>query len=54
MLDFTLFDNALKIVWVKRLCANDEDHGNLFHYPYFPMLVEVFFSCVTMTFAIYP
>ena len=24
MLDFTLFDNALKIVWVKRLCANDE------------------------------
>ena len=24
MLDLTLFDNALKIVWVKRLCANDE------------------------------
>ena len=24
MLDFTLFDNALKIVWVKRLCTNDE------------------------------
>ena len=24
MLDFTLFDNALKIVWVKHLCANDE------------------------------
>ena len=24
MIDFTLFDNALKIVWVKRLCANDE------------------------------
>ena len=24
MLDFTLFDNALKIVRVKRLCANDE------------------------------
>ena len=24
MLDFTLFDNALKIVWVKRLCSNDE------------------------------
>ena len=24
MLDFTLFDNALKIVQVKRLCANDE------------------------------
>ena len=24
MFDFTLFDNALKIVWVKRLCANDE------------------------------
>ena len=24
MLDFTLFDNALKIVWVKCLCANDE------------------------------
>ena len=24
MVDFTLFDNALKIVWVKRLCANDE------------------------------
>ena len=24
MLDFTLFDNALKIVWVKRLCACDE------------------------------
>ena len=24
MLDFTLFDKALKIVWVKRLCANDE------------------------------
>ena len=24
MLDFTLFDNAFKIVWVKRLCANDE------------------------------
>ena len=24
MLDFTLFDNALKIVWVKSLCANDE------------------------------
>ena len=23
-LDFTLFDNALKLVWVKRLCANDE------------------------------
>ena len=24
MLDFTLFDKALKIVWVKRLCANDK------------------------------
>ena len=24
MLDFMLFDNAFKIVWVKRLCANDE------------------------------
>ena len=24
MLDFTLFDNALKIAWVKRLCTNDE------------------------------
>ena len=24
MLDFTLFDNSLKIVWVKRLCANNE------------------------------
>ena len=24
MLDFTLFDNALKIVWVKRLCTKDE------------------------------
>ena len=24
MLDFTLFDKALKIVWVKCLCANDE------------------------------
>ena len=24
MLDFTLFDNALKIVWVKRLCTNNE------------------------------
>ena len=24
MLDFTLFDNALKIVWVKRLCTHDE------------------------------
>ena len=24
MLDFTLFDNALTLVWVKRLCANDE------------------------------
>ena len=24
MLDFTLFDKALKIVWVKRLCANEE------------------------------
>ena len=24
MLDFTLFDNALKIVWVKRLCTNDD------------------------------
>ena len=24
MLDFTLFDKALKIVWVKRLCAHDE------------------------------
>ena len=24
MLDFTLFDNALKIVWVKHLCTNDE------------------------------
>ena len=24
MLDFTLFDNVLKIVWVKRLCAKDE------------------------------
>ena len=24
MLDFTLFDNALKLVWVKRLRANDE------------------------------
>ena len=24
MLDFTLFDNTLKIVWVKRLCGNDE------------------------------
>ena len=24
MLDFTLLDNALKIAWVKRLCANDE------------------------------
>ena len=24
MLDCTLFDNALKIVWVKRSCANDE------------------------------
>ena len=54
MLDFTLFDNALKIVWVKRLCAKMKDHGNLFHYPYFPTLVEVFFSCVTMTFNIYP
>ena len=24
MLDFTLFDKALKIIWVKRLCANDK------------------------------
>ena len=24
MLDFPLFDNALKIVWVKRLCASDK------------------------------
>ena len=24
MLDFTLFDNVLKIVWVKRLCTKDE------------------------------
>ena len=24
MINFTLFDNTLKIVWVKRLCANDE------------------------------
>ena len=24
MLDFILFDKALKIVWVKRLCANDK------------------------------
>ena len=24
MLDFALFDKALKIVWVKRLCVNDE------------------------------
>ena len=24
MLDFTLFDKALKIAWVKRLCANDK------------------------------
>ena len=24
MLDFTLFDNALKIAWVKHLCTNDE------------------------------
>ena len=24
MLDLTLFDKALKIVWVKRLCAYDE------------------------------
>jgi len=24
MLNFTLFDKALKIVWVKRLCANDK------------------------------
>ena len=24
MLDFTLFDNTLKIVWVKRSCANKE------------------------------
>ena len=25
-MDFTLFDNALKIVWVKRSCAKDERH----------------------------
>ena len=55
MLDFTLFDNALKIVWVKRLYAlTMKDHGNLFHYPYFPMLVAVFFSSATITFNIYP
>ena len=24
MLDFTLFDNVLRIVWVKRLCTKDE------------------------------
>jgi len=24
MLDFTLFDKALKIIWVKHLCANDK------------------------------
>ena len=24
MLDFTLFDKALKIIWIKRLCANDK------------------------------
>ena len=54
MLDFTLFDKALKLVWVKRLCANDKRHGNLSHYPYFPMLAATFFSGVTITFSIYP
>ena len=24
MLDFTIFNNALRIVWAKRLCANDK------------------------------
>ena len=24
MLDFTIFNNTLRIVWAKRLCANDK------------------------------
>ena len=53
MLNCTLFGNAFKLVWVRRLGAT-KDYGNLSHYPYFPMLVAVFFSSVTITFNIYP
>ena len=54
MLDFTLFDNALKIVWVKRLCTNDERPWKFIPLSYFPMLVAVYFFSATITFNIYP
>ena len=54
MLDFTLFDNALKLVWVKRFALTMKDHGNFSLYPYYPMLVAVFFSSATITLNIYP
>ena len=42
MLDFTLFDNALKIVWVKRLCANDE---RLWKFIPLSLLSNLLFQC---------
>ena len=52
MLDFTLFDNALKIVWVKRLCAKDERLWKLI--PLSLLSNAVFFFSATITFNIYP
>ena len=53
MLDFALFYNTLKIVCVSAYVLTMKHHGNLFHYPYFPILVAVFFSSATITFNIY-
>ena len=52
MLDFTLFDNTLKIVWVKRLCTKDERLWKLIPLSILSNVGGFFFSSATLTFNI--